>query len=263
MDWLRRLVGNARTRPRRDATSPQEAGRAEFGAVAPKHQVAVVGDIHGRVDLLDRMLVKLENAELDRLVFVGDYVDRGDNSAEVLDRLRHLDETHPEVTCLKGNHEKMLLDFIDRPEERGERWIRNGGLQTLASFGLKNLRDTMSSQNMLRASDEFRSVIPDGLEHWLRTLPLHWHSGNVWVVHAGADPRTEISEQSDRTLLWGHKLFRKTPRSDGLWVVHGHTIVPEVEVAEGVISVDTGAYATGTLSAALLRPSGEIDVIRA
>src|SRR6056297_3043779 len=87
---------------------------------------------------------------------------------------------------------------------------------------------------------------------WLRARPLSWRSGNVWALHAGADPHQPLDSQGDEVLLWGHPAFRRSPRRDGQWVVHGHTIVEHPHTAEGRIAVDTGAYATGRLSAALI-----------
>ena len=87
---------------------------------------------------------------------------------------------------------------------------------------------------------------------WLRDLPSMWKSGNVTVVHAGADPATPIARQGVKTLVWGHKNFDTKPRQDGVWVLHGHTIVDVATAQDGRIAVDTGAYATGRLTAAYI-----------
>ncbi len=221
---------------------------------APDRPLAVVGDLHGRADLLVQIveLIAQEAGTDVTLVFVGDHIDRGENSAEVLGILQRLQgELWPaEVICLKGNHEAMLLDFLDTPEEMGMFWMRNGGASTLASYGI---RLPAPSDDALRAaSDALRAALADGTGAWLRALPVSHRCGNVFIAHAGADPHLPLAEQTEIDLLWGHPDFMTTPRDDGIWVAHGHTICQEPRAAKGRISVDTGAYATHRLTAALL-----------
>ncbi|MEQ3748532.1 MAG: metallophosphoesterase family protein [Celeribacter sp.] len=221
-----------------------------------------MGDIHGRADLLDRLLEKLhQQAPPDaRLICVGDYVDRGEESARTLRDLHALTQQHPDhVICLMGNHEEMLLNFLDAPAQAGPSWLRHGGLQTLASFGLPAPAPGSSGATPDTAAwedlrDRLRAALGPDLETWLRALPLRWSSGNVTVVHAGADPALPLEAQPAQALLWGHRDFTTTPRSDGHWVLHGHTITDAPQVQAGRIAIDTGAYATGRLTAALLEP---------
>ncbi|OWU66697.1 hypothetical protein ATO2_17780 [Roseovarius sp. 22II1-1F6A] len=235
-----------------------DPGPAVFAPLAPEAAFCAVGDIHGRADLLDRLLEKLhEQAPPDAaFVCVGDYVDRGEDSARVLRDLQALSVAHPDhVTCLMGNHEEMLLGFLDRPEQAGPGWLRHGGLQTLASFGLPapaGATPTPAAWEDLR--DQLRAALGADLETWLRALPLQWRSGNVAVVHAGADPALPLEAQTTRALLWGHRDFATTPRRDGQWVLHGHTITDMPQMQAGRIAIDTGAYATGRLTAALVLP---------
>lgn len=220
----------------------------------PETPFFAVGDVHGRVDLLQILLGRLgETGHPDaKLIFVGDYVDRGDQSREVLNLLQSLRADHPDdVICLMGNHERMLLDFLDDPERYGPRWLRNGGLQTLASYRIGAVPQNCSREAWETTRDNFRAALGQ-TENWLRELPLIWRSGNVAVVHAGADPSRPINEQEDKVLLWGHRDFAKKPRTDETWVVHGHTITDSPEPLLGRIPVDTGAYATGRLTAALV-----------
>lgn len=216
----------------------------------PQRPIAVVGDIHGRLDCLDALLGKLSKHAADATwIFAGDFIDRGDHSAQVLDRLFTLTQQRPEVICLLGNHEEMLLWFLDDPARHGPAWLRYGGLQTLASFGVPLPADPRS---LTEVRDLLRSALPDAQLSWLRSLPRYWQSGNVAVVHAGADPTQPIDRQSGAALTWGHKAFRHLPRHDGIWVIHGHTPVADPVTENGVISIDTGAYATGKLTAALV-----------
>lgn len=219
--------------------------------IRPKRTLYVVGDVHGRLDLLDKMLDRLttlREADSD-LVFVGDIVDRGEDSAQVLARIRDL-VSNPEQSafCLMGNHEKMLLDFLDDPVNRGGRWLQYGGLQTLMSFGLRQVTERANDDVLLAARDVFAESLPADTQQWLRDLPLRFDSGNVNVVHAAADPGKPMDAQSQRTLLWGHDQFEKTFRKDEQWIVHGHTITEEPYALSGRINIDTGAFATGVLT---------------
>ena len=226
-----------------------------WGAKAPKHApfranlepeipLFIIGDIHGRIDLLDRLLSSAP--EEVQFVFVGDLIDRGEDSAQVLARVREL--CTQGAICLMGNHEKMLLDFLERPTECGTRWLRNGGLQTLQSYSVRGVSERASEADLLAARDKLEVAFPDGMARWLRGLPLHYSSGNIHVVHAGADPALDMAGQTPHVLLWGTPTFRAQPRSDGQWVVHGHTIVDQGMIDSGRISIDTGAYATGVLT---------------
>lgn len=224
------------------------------GPIAPDGPFCVIGDVHGRIDLLDRMLDRIGTER--SVVCVGDYVDRGEHSSEVLVRL----QDRPDTTCLKGNHEEMLLKFLEDPISAGPRWLRYGGLQTLASFGVSGVTDTSRGDDLTAARDRLQQAMGDQMCEWLNDLPLWYRSGNVAVVHAGADPHCSIEHQDNASLLWGHPDFLKSGRPDGLWVVHGHTIVDEPSSKNGRIAIDTGAYATGRLTAAMISP-GSVEFV--
>jgi serine/threonine protein phosphatase 1 len=228
---------------------------AHFDAVSPDESFIAFGDIHGRFDLLQRFP---ENKVGGRIIFLGDMIDRGDESADVLNVLF----TVPGIICLMGNHEEMMLDFIAQPQSEGGRWLRYGGLQTLASFGVTGVSETSTGGELERARDALVDAMGNDLIDWVSSLPKCWTSGNVAFVHAGADPALPIDAQTNRTLLWGHNDFGKIPRKDGMWVVHGHTITEKPEMKPGIISIDTGAYATGNLTAAtILKGSVEFEYV--
>lgn len=213
---------------------------------APAEPLAIIGDVHGRADLLGRMLARIAQEAPDaRPVLAGDMIDRGPDSCAVLTRVRALDR----AVVLRGNHEEMMVAFLDSPAENGG-WLRHGGDETLRSFGIAAPEADTATR------DTLRRALPAGTEDWLRALPCHWISGNVAVVHAGADPRVPIPDQNPRHLLWGHPGFGRFPRRDGLWVVHGHTIVGKPRRGNGVISIDTGAWRSGRLSAVILSQAG-------
>jgi len=219
--------------------------------------LAIVGDIHGRADLLDAILRKIsKEADAATLVFVGDYVDRGPDSRKVLEMLRAL----PDAVCLQGNHEVMLLEFLDDPIERGGRWLRNGGVQTLNSFGI-SLSEDSGFEAITAASQALRLAVADGGENWLRALPLRWQSGNLLATHAGPDPTAPIQGQPDRNFLWGHNRFLRDRRNDGILVAHGHWVRNRASFVDGRINVDTGAWDSHRLTAALITPDGEVRFI--
>lgn len=220
----------------------------------PEHPLAVIGDLHGRSDLLEEMigLIAETAGTAVTLVFVGDYIDRGEDSAGVLGLLQALQSGiwPADVICLKGNHETMMLEFLDAPEEAGVFWLKNGGASTLASYGLA-LPDR-AADALRRTSISLREALPDRTEAWLRRLPSSYRSGNVFVAHAGVNPHAPLERQDDEHMLWGHPDFLTTSRRDTAWVVHGHWICLEPKAENGRISVDTGAYATDRLTAALI-----------
>ncbi|SHF37153.1 hypothetical protein SAMN05444279_1325 [Ruegeria intermedia] len=149
--------------------------------------------------------------------------------------------------CIRGNHEEMLLAFLEDPITNGPRWLRYGGLQTLASYGISSVTETSNGLELEAIRDNLRQKMGAEQVFWLRTLPYCHRNGNVAVVHAGADPRVSLEDQFRDTLVWGHPGFGKELRQDGLWIAHGHTIVDAPGAENGVISVDIGAYATGRL----------------
>lgn len=206
----------------------------------PDAVLSVVGDVHGCLRPLEALLPRLPG----QIVMVGDLVDRGEQSADVLRLL----QDRPDIICLMGNHEAMLLDFLNDPMPQGASWLRHGGLQTLASFGVSG---GLGAAGLPALRDGLAQAMGDPLIHWLGTRPRVFASGNVAVTHAGADPKRPIAEQTD-TLVWGHPACGTVPRRDGTWIVHGHVIVPAPDVRNGVIRVDTGAYSGGPLSAAIL-----------
>ncbi len=227
--------------------------------LSPETPFYAIGDVHGCDDLLQNLLQKIDsdrriNGREDApLILVGDFVDRGKNSAAVLENIKAQQETLPDqVICLMGNHEKMMLDFLDDPAELGPRWLRYGGVQTLASYGINCVNENSDLDDILEACDALEAALPEGMENWIRGLPLIWQSGNICCVHAGMSPTHSPGEQDTQALLWGHRDFLTVPRNDNLWVVHGHTVVRQAVAEGGRISIDTGAYKSGTLTAAII-----------
>lgn len=261
MSILGRLMGRSDT-----PTGTGSEKRAGPSGPVPDQPLFVIGDLHGCIGLFEKMLERIDGAiglvKLSNplLVFVGDIVDRGPESAAVVRRMMELTgEFSENVVCLRGNHEQMLLDFLDAPVVRHSRWMRNGGVETCASFGVTVPAD--DSDPVAIAAALAQAMGSDVIE-WMRALPTKVTSGNITCVHAAADPAREIETQSDRVLIWGHPEFLTSIRKDGHWVAHGHTVFDTPSIADSRISVDTGAYASGVLSCAVLLPNGEADFLQ-
>nr|WP_241482645.1 metallophosphoesterase family protein [Leisingera sp. ANG-M7] len=220
--------------------------REPFAAPQPEEPLCVIGDVHGCFPQLIKLLEKVPPGH--RCVLVGDYIDRGEQSAEVL---RHL-SGREDLTCLMGNHEAMLLEFLEEPAREGGRWLRNGGLQTLASFGIRGVRPLMNGTELEDCRDRLLAAMGAELTGWLAQLRTSVLSGNVLITHAGADPEKPADQQEDAVLIWGHPAFLRRRRRDSVWVVHGHTIVSRPAAEDGRIAIDTGAFAGGPLSAVCL-----------
>lgn len=245
-------------------------GSAAAGAAAPdlprpETTTYVVGDLHGRADLLELILELIDahiggsGARDPQLVFLGDYIDHGPDSAGVLTRLRELTRDFPEnVTCLMGDHERMLLDFLADPAQRGPRWLRAGGAETLTGYRIDadDLTANAPPEAWDNAAARLAAALTQETRDWLEGLPLSWSSGNLWAVHAGADPSRPMDDQTARVLLWGHPEFDSAPRGDEAWIAHGHVPRDTPEARDGRIALDTGAWSTGRLTAAAIKPDG-------
>ncbi|MEM1430335.1 MAG: metallophosphoesterase family protein [Pseudomonadota bacterium] len=258
MKALRRLLG------RTSATGAEDPPM-------PDRLTYAVGDIHGCLDQLEQMLDEIERDAVGtpyHIVFLGDYVDRGPQSAGVLRLLHALDTAAPPeagsqaapagVTCLLGNHDFMMLDFIAEPED-GVNWLLVGGGETLMSFGIPHAgflgtRGGELAQRVAAQAAALAEAMGDDLIDWLANRPLWWQSGDLVAVHALTEPEKPMQEQSDATLLWARPARNLAARGDGTWVVHGHTIVSEPTVRARHVNVDTGAFRGGPLTAAVFAP---------
>lgn len=244
----------------------------QWPAPAPNELVYVVGDIHGSIEKLDNLLAQIDADVADspgapgKVVFVGDYIDRGDESADVLRFMADVTTAYPDrLIGLIGNHERMLLDFLSDPTGSAKRWIRYGGLQTLASFGVGAglTTDSRNAGDLLDAAGDLMEAMGPDLVKWLSELPLSWSSGSLWVVHAGANPSVAMEAQQQKTLLWGSETFMKEERQDGNWVAFGHQPFDGPFAEAGRIAVDTGACYGGKLTAARIDPTGDVRFLSA
>jgi serine/threonine protein phosphatase 1 len=215
-----------------------------------------IGDIHGRADLLARMLERLEqefravDAPAPILVFLGDFVDRGPDSRDVIDLLLTGRPEGFTKRFLKGNHEAAMLAFLDDPVA-GKAWLNHGGLETLASYGVRPLPTQGSGPaEVKRAGALLHEQLPSAHRQFLETLERYVVLGDYCFVHAGVDPARKIEAQSDADLFWIRRRFLDDNRALPFKVVHGHTPVDAPHHDARRIGLDTGAYFSGVLSAA-------------
>ena len=219
-----------------------------------------VGDVHGRADLLEGLMARivadagpaLARGERPLLVFLGDYVDRGADSRGVIDRLIALAAAPGfEVRTLMGNHEEAMLGFIEDPVT-GAGWLEFGGGATLASYGVAPPIGRPGAEELVALGQALSAALPAEHLNFLRSLELAIVLGDYVFVHAGLRPGVPLHAQSARDLLWIRQEFLSEKKSFEKVVVHGHT--PEEMPYDGPtrIGLDTGAYATGVLTAARL-----------
>lgn len=235
-------------RKRRSRAVP-EASFEPPGAPGP---IYAIGDIHGRYDLLERLaeMIAVDSASFEERatwVFLGDYIDRGEHDCQVVELLMNLAKwPEADMVFLMGNHEQMLLQFLREPDSAG-RWLRFGGRETLLSYGIGG--DLLTPGAALELRAELSDALGPHLG-FIEGLRLCHRAGNIFFAHAGADPVVPVDEQDVQVLLWGCPAFRRAPRTDGIWVAHGHFIVDHPGAEAGRIAVDTGAYYSGRLTAA-------------
>ena len=231
-----------------------EKKRPEYG-VPPGHLVYAVGDIHGRADLLAKMCDQIEKDMAQRtywqatVVFLGDYVDRGYHSREVIDSLVGLKIADARVICLSGNHEDMMLKFLDDPAE-GQFWLGVGGLATMASYNVF-VADESSLDSLLLASNELAAKLPESHKQFLLSLQECHQVGDYYFVHAGLRPGIPLSAQRREDKLGIRREFTESDHDFSVKVVHGHSGVRKPEVRANRVGIDTGAFATGILTAAV------------
>jgi serine/threonine protein phosphatase 1 len=235
-----------RPRPRAPAAPP---------AIPPDMRIYAVGDIHGRFDLLQilagRIADDLAGAPTRQAltVFLGDYIDRGPRSAAVLEALSG-GEFPTRLIALRGNHEEMLLRFLDDGNAL-ESWRGFGGLETLHSYGVP-VADAMRGAGYAAAREAFARALPQRHLDFLNGTAPSVAFGDYFFCHAGVRPGVALDRQRQDDLLWIRHAFLQHRGSFGKVVVHGHTPVAAPEDRGNRINIDTGAYASATLTALVL-----------
>ena len=218
-------------------------------------RVYAIGDVHGRADLLEALLDRIDIDVKRRpiahsiQVFLGDYIDRGPHSRQVIDLLIAQRRRRKSV-FLKGNHELCAAQALKDPSALSE-WKRNGGISTLLSYGLTPLgRQDLKSDREVAVA--FRDAMPESHRRFIESLALSFTCGDFFFAHAGVRPGVPLQRQCPQDLLWIREDFLFHEENFGKVIVHGHTPVIQPEIRPNRINIDTGAYATGQLTCLVL-----------
>lgn len=218
-------------------------------------RVFAIGDIHGRRDLLDELLSTVEQfrktsaAQEEYLIFLGDYIDRGPDSKGVLDLLLGV-SGRPFPVFLRGNHDQTLLDFLKDPIVY-RTWRNYGGGQTLLSYGVMPPRFD-DPKEFAEARDKFLANCPGSHISFLENSELYYELGDYLFVHAGVRPGIAVDRQDAHDLLWIRDPFLSSDHIFDRVVVHGHSPSEAPVCRPNRLGLDTGAHATGCLTAAVL-----------
>lgn len=233
--------------------SPTSLFRKSKPAAPRGHRAYVVGDIHGRLDLLEQLLELIEQDARKRrklkniIVFLGDLIDRGPASAGVVERLRTYRPQFANTAFVMGNHEEVLLRVLDGDSALLRQWMKFGGAECLQSYGSDP--DALKNMSSERAVAAVRRSVPHTHSEFLRSFADTISFGGYLFVHAGVRPGTSLADQSQSDLRWIREPFLEDDCDHGFVVVHGHTISERVELRSNRIGIDTGAYRTGVLTA--------------
>lgn len=226
--------------------------------IPPGLRLYAIGDIHGRSDLLRKLIDMIVARETERpsqktaLIFLGDYIDRGPDSSGVIDLLIHDLPERFQVIYLRGNHEDMMVRALAYPEQF-DFWSMNGGLATIQSYGI----DAGAAQT--HGLDEARAILaeldralPHSHRDFLNALRLWAKVGDYFFVHAGVRPGIPLRQQTEHDYLFIRDEFLRDEGSFGKIIVHGHTPVRRPDIRPNRIGIDTGAVFTGHLTALIL-----------
>lgn len=230
---------------------PDEKPDREYPPAPGGTVIYAVGDIHGRFDLLMRLCKRIEQDAREESpkkpveIYLGDYVDRGPDSAKVIGWLLER-KTKRNVVLLRGNHEHILESFLDKSTDFRE-WRQLGGLETLASYGVdpEILQDPRDDEEVRSA---FAANFPPAHRQFLAELLVTFELGGYFFVHAGVRPDIPLQEQIEKDCLWIRDEFLGNESDFGRIIVHGHSPVETPEFLPNRINLDTAAYATGQLS---------------
>jgi serine/threonine protein phosphatase 1 len=200
-------------------------------------KIFAIGDIHGCLEKLEELMTKFDiDKEKDVLVFIGDYIDRGKSSKEVVDYVISLQGTYNHVVCLLGNHEQMFMQYLEGLDE--ELYLGNGGVSTLSSY------EIFLSDNV----EKRREKIPEAHWRFYESLLPYYATDKYIFVHAGIRPGLPIEEQTLDDLLWIRYEFIENEKDFGKTVVFGHTPLMSPLIEKNKIGIDTGAVYGGKLT---------------
>ena len=230
-----------------------------FDKVQDFERIYAIGDVHGEFELFCEILDKIakDNRSLSDaqtvIVLLGDMIDRGPKSRQVLELLQRFHTTASGFVVLLGDHEEMMLASARGIEAAQRLWMKKGGRQTLESYGV-DVEAFVRSSPQERA-DQIEAAVGRETLAWLGSRPLSYRSGDFYFCHAGIRPGTKLGQQRKRDLLAIGSDFLSSEKDHGAIIVHGHAEVSGAEISHNRINLDTAAYRTGKLSALGLQGS--------
>lgn len=227
------------------------------GTLPADIRLYAIGDIHGCDTLLEQLLARIIEHDAARqpvltrrLIFLGDYVDRGPDSRAVIERLLHALPEGFERVFLKGNHEAMMIDCLAGRYPLPH-WFINGGKATFESYGIP-CRAVDGDYDYDLLLQRLRERIDDAHMRFLTDLWLNYRCGGYYFVHAGINPDRSLAQQREQDQLWIRDRFLDAPDEFEAVIVHGHTPVDAAELRANRIGIDTGAVYGGKLTAVCL-----------
>ena len=221
-------------------------------AVPDGRLIYAIGDVHGRLDCLDGLLTKIFADERDQnaigsLIFLGDLIDRGPDSAGVICRVIELCEARNNSRVIGGNHEQLLREALDGNIKSLRLFMQVGGIPTAHSYGVS--LDAYYNGDLLVFLETLRAAVPPQHRSFLENLEGMIIEGDYAFVHAGVRPGVPFKAQRELDLRWIRNEFLSYRKDLEKTVVHGHTIVDQVEELSNRVAIDTGAWRTGVLTA--------------
>lgn len=224
----------------------------------PGLRLYAIGDVHGCDSLLAEVHEKIAGdlaarpAPDHRIIHLGDFIDRGKESAAVVERVVALAAKDERVLSLRGNHESMFLDFLGDPMEGGQGFLRNGGMETLASYGVALDRGFSSMRDLIGLVYETLEILPAAHRQFIAKLPFSFRFGDFFFCHAGIKVGVPLDEQDSHDLIWIREPFLSSDADFGAVVIHGHTPIEKPDIRPNRINIDTGAVLGGPLTCLVL-----------
>ncbi len=239
-----------------ETTIRSKAGKVGLDQASVPEGVVVyaIGDIHGRADLLEQKLARImadpvTGSQKKTVIYLGDLVDRGLKSRQVIDLILAHEETHEiDQVWLMGNHEEFMVRFLEDPENSME-WLTYGGAETLLSYNISVAAGAFNAQKAIKAAEDLQVALQEaGHDHFFARFKDSFELGDYLFVHAGIDPEKPIAGQGPEILRWIREPFLSFSGTLAKVVVHGHTVTEEPTVRNHRIGLDTGAYYSGQLT---------------
>lgn len=237
-------------------TKPQRVQPVSSEKTVSQGRAYVIGDIHGCFDAMKDLLVKIEadikTAPISdvKIIFLGDLIDRGPHSREVVDYLMTYKPSFAELVFISGNHEEVMLKVLDGNLSAVKSWFQFGGRECVRSYGVDNLGEIHLHPD--RLVERIQKAVPQTHYEFIKGFRNYYIYGRYLCVHAGIRPKVSLEEQSSTDLRWIRDSFLNYRKPHPYIIVHGHTIVPFPEHHSNRIAIDTGGYTGNPLTAVRL-----------